>query len=215
MDTAERKRAHRAPGRSRRPVRARSAAACVRIVGLLAGVALAASTLASCSPEGEAVAVLTTDIGDIAVALHRREAPAHSARFLRLVSTGAYDGSAILVAQRGQLLELAPAGIQEGRTAGVDPQMLESEISRDHVAGAVGAARLPDEVNPGRQSLAGALYICVTPQPALNGGYTVFGQVIEGRSVVEAASRASSDGGNPIRVTSSSIERRILRPGEP
>ena len=64
---------------------------------------------------------------------------------------------------------------------------LEAEIdpSLKHVTGAVATARLGDRVNPERRSSGSQFYICLGPQPHLDGGYTIFGQVVGGMEVVE------------------------------
>ena len=46
-------------------------------------------------------------------------------------------------------------------------------------------ARLGDEVNPQRKSSGSQFYICLDPQPFLDGKYTIFGGVVEGMDVVD------------------------------
>jgi cyclophilin family peptidyl-prolyl cis-trans isomerase len=61
-----------------------------------------------------------------------------------------------------------------------------AEIGLPHVEGAVAMARLPDQVNPRRDSSGSQFYITLAPTPFLDGGYTVFGQVIGRMDVVQA-----------------------------
>jgi cyclophilin family peptidyl-prolyl cis-trans isomerase len=68
-----------------------------------------------------------------------------------------------------------------------------SEIRRKHTKGAVAAARLPDNVNPQRHSNGSQFYVCLLPQPKLDGQYTVFGNVIRGMDVLELISNKPTD----------------------
>ena len=47
-------------------------------------------------------------------------------------------------------------------------------------------ARLPDQVNPDRESSGSQFYITLAPTPFLDGQYSVFGQVEEGMDVVKS-----------------------------
>ncbi len=47
-------------------------------------------------------------------------------------------------------------------------------------------ARLPDEMNPNRESSGSQFYITLTSTQFLDGQYSVFGQVEEGMDVVQA-----------------------------
>jgi cyclophilin family peptidyl-prolyl cis-trans isomerase len=53
-----------------------------------------------------------------------------------------------------------------------------------HTKGAVAAARTGDEVNPKRESSGSQFYVCLAPQPNLDGKYTVWGDVTTGMDVV-------------------------------
>jgi peptidyl-prolyl cis-trans isomerase B (cyclophilin B) len=70
---------------------------------------------------------------------------------------------------------------------------LPAEISLPHDRGAVAMARLPDSVNPNRDSNGSQFYICVAPCPTLDGQYTVFGQVISGMDVADHISEQDRD----------------------
>ena len=50
-------------------------------------------------------------------------------------------------------------------------------------------ARTGDEVNPERRSSGSQFYICLEPQPGLDGQYTIFGAVITGMDVVDKIKR--------------------------
>jgi peptidyl-prolyl cis-trans isomerase B (cyclophilin B) len=59
-----------------------------------------------------------------------------------------------------------------------------------HVRGAVSAVLVPGN----RDSAGSQFFVCVTPQPSLDGQYTVFARVIEGIGVVTQVSEAPVDG---------------------
>jgi cyclophilin family peptidyl-prolyl cis-trans isomerase len=73
-----------------------------------------------------------------------------------------------------------------GQGNGGPGYVVPAEIRLPHVEGAVAMARLSDEVNPQRDSSGSQFYITLAPTPFLDGGYTVFGQVIGGMDVVQA-----------------------------
>ena len=59
-----------------------------------------------------------------------------------------------------------------------------AEIKEKHSKGAVAAARTGDEINPEQRSSGSQWYVCLEPQPNLDGKYSVWGQVITGMDVV-------------------------------
>lgn len=78
-----------------------------------------------------------------------------------------------------------------------------AEIKRKHVAGAVAMGRLPDKINPNKSSNGSQFYIALVPMPKLDGGYTVFGQVVDGMDVLTAISSEPTD-------SNDAPERRIV-----
>ena len=51
---------------------------------------------------------------------------------------------------------------------------------------------------PGKRDSAGAqFFVCVAPQPALDGQYTVFGKVVEGIAAVTRISQGAGGRGGP------------------
>lgn len=76
---------------------------------------------------------------------------------------------------------------------------LPPEIKLKHDLGAVAMARLPDSVNPGRESNGSQFYICVAPCPSLDDQYTVFGHVIQGMDIaVKIAGQPRDSRDNPL-----------------
>jgi len=127
------------------------------------------------------VAVLETGKGTIRFQLYEDKAPITTANFIRLAKRGFYDGLMFhrviddFVIQTGDPLGTGMGG--SGETI-----VLETNKSLTHTDGAVGMAR---SSNP--NSASSQFYICDGPQHrSLDGGYAVFGQVIEGMDVVRA-----------------------------
>jgi cyclophilin family peptidyl-prolyl cis-trans isomerase len=129
-------------------------------------------------------ATIKMDIGDIKLELYPKEAPCHVNSFVFLSREGFYDGVTFhrvlpgFVAQGGD-----PLGTGGGGPGYTVP--LEVSTTRKHIDGALGMARTQDPNSAGSQ-----FFIDYGPQPALdpgaNGpGYTVFGQVVEGRDVLD------------------------------
>ena len=73
-----------------------------------------------------------------------------------------------------------------------------AEIKLKHVRGAVATARQSDQVNPAKASSGSQFFIDVAAQPSLDqGGYTVFGQVIQGMDVVDKIVALGADPATP------------------
>jgi cyclophilin family peptidyl-prolyl cis-trans isomerase len=71
---------------------------------------------------------------------------------------------------------------------------VEAEIKREHKRGTVATARLGDQVNPEKGSSGSQFFINVKDNSFLNGGYTVFGNVIAGMDVADKIVAVPRDG---------------------
>ena len=106
------------------------------------------------------------------------EAPQHCAAFIKLSRAGFYDGTIFHRVEPGFVIQ---GGDPTGTGTGGPGYHLDAEFSKlPHNAGTVAMARASDPNSAGCQ-----FYICLGDAPFLNNKYTVFGQVIEGQSVVE------------------------------
>jgi peptidyl-prolyl cis-trans isomerase B (cyclophilin B) len=78
-------------------------------------------------------------------------------------------------------------GDPDGTGSGGPGYTVPGEINpaEHHLRGSLATARTGDEVNPQRVSSGSQFYICLEPQPALDGQYTIFGGVIKGMDAVD------------------------------
>ena len=91
--------------------------------------------------------------------------------------------------------------------------MLAGEVSDlKHERGTVSTIRIPDKPD----SDGTQFFVCVVPQPALDGQYTAFGRVNEGIEVVEKISQQALDAdgmlNSPVRILKIAIEPKKLEP---
>ena len=125
-------------------------------------------------------AILHTENGDITIELYAEDAPLAVNNFVFLANEGWYDGVTFHRVLPGFV---AQAGDPTGTGLGGPGYAFENEISDDlsfDRAGVVGMA------NAGPDTNGSQFYISLAPVPHLDGGYTIFGQVIAGMDVVES-----------------------------
>ena len=158
--------------------------------------------LATATLHADEVALLEFRFADkttrtAAIELHPDAAPATVENFKKLAKDGFYNGCAVHRAFPGTLVQVGdPLSKKKDRSnvgTGGPGYTLPAEIRRKHTKGAVAAARLPDNVNPQRRSNGSQFYVCLIPQPKLDGQYTVFGNVIQGMDVLEFISNKPTD----------------------
>jgi peptidylprolyl isomerase len=150
------------------------------------GVAGAVSARAAGTPE------LAMDLKDGRVIIQLRPdlAPKAVARLITLTQQGFYNGTPFhrvidgFMAQGGD-----PTGTGTG---GSSLPNLPAEFSNDasFVTGTVGMARTSDPNTANSQ-----FFICLAPQPSLNGQYTIVGQVISGMNYVNNIKKGDGDNG--------------------
>ncbi len=133
---------------------------------------------------GDEIAVVKTNKGTIRFSFYPKDAPNTVASFIELADEKFYDGTKWHRVVPGFVIQ---GGDPLSRTD--DPAVgsggpgwhLKAEFnSRQHLLGTVAMARAQDPDSAGSQ-----FYICLAPQPSLDGQYTVFGQVTSGMDVVQ------------------------------
>ena len=142
-------------------------------------------------PLKQYTATLHTDKGDITIELYPEAAPLAVNNFVFLSNEGWYDNVIFhrvipgFVAQAGD-----PTGTGLGGPGYAFKNEVSEELSFDR-AGVLGMA------NAGPDTNGSQFYITLAPATHLDGGYTIFGQVIEGMEVVEDLTpRDPQQGGN-------------------
>ncbi len=133
-------------------------------------------------------ATLETERGAIVIELYPETAPKTVANFEKLVNQGFYNNLTFHRVVPGFVVQ---GGDPQGNGTGGPGYDVEGEIKpgEKHLRGTVATARTGDEVNPQRRSSGSQFYICLEPQPGLDGQYTIFGQVIHGMEVVDKIRR--------------------------
>jgi cyclophilin family peptidyl-prolyl cis-trans isomerase len=156
------------------------------------GTASATATLSVIQGKYKVVK-LETDFGDMMIWLYN-ETPNHKANFLNLTGMGFYDS---LIFHRVVYDFVIQGGDPEGTGYGGPGYTIPAEIdsSLHHVYGAVGAARLPDNINPDRDSNGSQFYIVTDPdgESFLDYNYTIFGYVFSGMDAAFAISQVAVD----------------------
>ncbi len=151
---------------------------------------------------GPQVAVLETVLGNIVIRFHAADAPKTVANFKKLVKQGFYDGTCFHRVIPDFMIQGGDPNSKDADPSndgiGGPGYTVPAEIKLKHVRGAVATARQGDQVNPARASSGSQFFIDVAPLPGLDqGGYTVFGQVIQGMDVVDKIVALGADPTTP------------------
>ena len=134
-------------------------------------------------PAQSYAATIVTTKGEIECELYAGDAPLTVGNFVYLARSGFYDGLTFHRVVPGFVIQ---GGDPLGSGRGGPGYTVPAEIAKPHPKGALATARQGDQVNPKRASSGSQFYITLAPTPHLDGGYTVFGQVMRGMEVVES-----------------------------
>ena len=157
----------------------------------LATLPIAVPAAAQSTPKRPAhpIAVIETTKGTIKIKLYPEEAPKSVGNFIKLAKKGYYNGQMWHRVEPGFVIQ---TGDPQSKTLKPGDERLgtggpgytipdETNKILKHNRGAVGMAKSSAPNSAGSQ-----FYICITkPASQLDGGYTVFGQVISGQDVAE------------------------------
>lgn len=126
-------------------------------------------------------AVIHTRKGMIRIELLASEAPMTVDNFMTLAKNGFYDGLSFVRVVPNFVIQTGdPRGDQNG---GPGYQIRDEINLRRYQTGTVGMAL------SGKDTGGSQFFITHSPQPHLDGGYTIFGQVVEGMDVVNRIAR--------------------------
>src|SRR5580698_9361391 len=171
-----------------------------------------------CQSATDVEAVVTTSLGSFRFEFAPDKAPKHVEQFIRLARQGYYDGSAFhrvvsngIIQGGDPLLKNPKTPKNLWGTGGLN--LLAGEFSDlKHERGVVSAARIPNKPD----SDGSQFFICVVPQPSLDGQFSTFGRVTEGMDVVERISQvpAGENGftDQPVRILKVTIEPKNVQP---
>ena len=128
-------------------------------------------------PSKTYTATIKTDVGDMKLELFASDAPNHVNNFVFLAREGFYD---CVVFHRVIANFMAQSGDPTGTGSGGPGYTIPLEINDNKFEeGTIGMARTSQPDTAGSQ-----WFICFQPQPGLDGAYTTFGKLIEGRDVL-------------------------------
>ncbi len=189
-------------------------------------LALTALIPAQAAPLGPDVAVLQIQIGKektpqrVVIGLHDESAPLTVANFKELIRKKFYNGMRFQRVLPGAFVQTGDPTSRYGQSdrtgTGGPGYTVPAEIKLQHEKGSVAMARLPDAINPAKNSNGSQFYVCLKPLPKLDGEYTVFGEVLEGLDILDDISNQPTNSNDfplpKIVIKSIVIEPRVAPP---
>jgi cyclophilin family peptidyl-prolyl cis-trans isomerase len=166
-------------------------------------------------PDLNQQAVVATSEGTFVLSFSPDKAPKHVEHFLKLAREGAYDGTLFHrvikwgLIQGGDPLSKDVAQRARWGTGGLN-QLAQELSDRKHTRGTLSSVLLPGKPESGGQQF----FICVTPQPQLDGQFSAFGFVAEGIEVIDRLSETPLDE-KGVPVNPPVIKKVSLRPAQP
>jgi cyclophilin family peptidyl-prolyl cis-trans isomerase len=156
----------------------------------------------------------------VILGLHDDSAPYTVENFKKLVRKKFYNGLRFHRAFPGTLVQTGDPKSRWGQSdrtgTGGPGWTLPAEIRLKHGKASIAMARLPDKINPAKNSNGSQFYVCLVPMPKLDGQYTVFGTVLEGLEVLEEISKQPTNSNDfplpKIRIKSINIVPREQAP---
>lgn len=162
--------------------------------------------------------VFETEAGNFRVELYPDKAPNHVTFFLDWVRKGNYNGSGFHRVYANALIQGGDPLIRDPKTPknlyGTGGLKLQKAEYNDlkHTRGVVSTVSIPNVPN----SDGAQFFVCLAPQPSLDGQYSAFGKVTEGFDVLEKISNipASKDGiaEKPLRILKATIDKKKVEP---
>jgi len=164
-------------------------------------------------------AVVTTDLGTFRFEFASGKAPKHVEHFITLARQGFYDGSAFHRVVAYGIIQGGDPLLKDAKTprklwgSGGLNQLAGEFSDMKHERGVVSTVSIPGKAD----SDGAQFFVCVGPQPPLDGKFSAFGRVNEGMDVVEKISQApvvAADGfaEKPVRILRVTIETKKVEP---
>jgi cyclophilin family peptidyl-prolyl cis-trans isomerase len=163
-------------------------------------------------------AVVSTELGSFRFEFAPDKAPKHVEEFLKLARQGYYDGGAFHRVVANGMIQGGDPLLKDPKTprnlwgsGGLN--LMGPELSDlKHERGVVSTVHIPNKPN----SDGAQFFVCVSPQPVLDGQFSAFGRVTEGMAVVERISQVPIDQSGivekPVRILKVTIEKKKVQP---
>jgi cyclophilin family peptidyl-prolyl cis-trans isomerase len=181
-------------------------------------IVLFAALAARAQSAADVEAVVATDLGTFRFEFAPDKAPKHVEHFIKLAREGFYDGSAFHRTVAYGIIQGGDPGLKNSKTprnlwgTGGLNQLAREFSDLKHERGIVSTVSIPDK----KDSDGAQFFVCVSPQPPLDGKFSAFGRVTEGMDVVEKISQspAAADGfaEKPVRILKVTIEKKKVQP---
>ncbi|NPA61610.1 MAG: peptidylprolyl isomerase [Epsilonproteobacteria bacterium] len=152
---------------------------------------------------GEDIVVLHTNQGDIELKMYPKVAPLAVENFTTHVKSGYYNGVIFHRVIKGFMIQGGdPTGTGRGGES-IWHKDFVNEYGKNIV---FDRPFLLAMANRGPNTNGSQFFITTAPTPWLNGGYTIFGEVIAGKSVVKKIEGVkTSEGDRPV------VEQKIIK----
>ena len=135
--------------------------------------------------------VIETNVGTIEVKLYPKKSPLAVENFLGLIKKGYYDGIIFHRVIKGFMIQ----GRDPKATGRGGASLWGKEFKNEDTPNLVfDKPFLLAMANRGRNTNGSQFFITTVPTPHLNGGYTIFGEVVSGQKVVQKIENVSVNG---------------------
>jgi cyclophilin family peptidyl-prolyl cis-trans isomerase len=156
----------------------------------------------------------------VVIGLYDEATPLTVANFKELIRKKFYNGLRFHRVFPGSFVQTGDPSSRHGQAdrtgTGGPGYTIPAEIKLRHEKAAVAMARLPDDINPAKNSNGSQFYACLAPLPKLDGKYTVFGQVLEGLDILENISTLPTNSNDfplpKVVIKSITLEPRVAAP---
>lgn len=154
------------------------------------------------------VVVLETNVGNIELRLFEKAAPLAVENFVTHVKNGYYDGIIFHRVIKGFMIQ---GGDPTGTGMGGE-SIWKKEFKNEYAPNLIfNRPFLLAMANRGPDTNGSQFFITVAPAPWLNGGYTIFGEVVKGQEIVQKIENVSVSPGNDRPIFDQVIKKAYLR----
>jgi cyclophilin family peptidyl-prolyl cis-trans isomerase len=176
------------------------------------------SQISAPAPASDMEAVVSTSEGEFRFELFPGKAPRHVEGFPKHLQSGYYNGGAFHRMVAHGIIQGGDPLLKDPKTprnlwgsGGLN--LLPAELSDlKHERGTVSTIRIPGKPD----SDVAQFFVCISPQPSLDGQFSAFGRVTEGMDVVDKISQAPLDEAglarSPVRILKITLEPKKREP---